>query len=251
MINFKGTPERSGNWTWLKPLIPYKSIVLQYEEDAEIYLVYGYDVPEVLSCTIWKGVVPVGIVAGGYSQAQNDADKADFETNYKPYANRSIDAIPSRLFATAINVSGGGPASLAVDGSATPVVFEYNPPNNYDIQVTALTLLFEGGAMSFGNRFVLNAISTLANGLWLEAKVADLYVNWQNMKRTRDIIEICQDFDIVTGNPNLMRAKIHLPTQLNLARAGTYQEPDYIRLTVRDNLTGFNFAEAHIQGVKL
>jgi len=247
VITFNGIPQRSGNWAWFKGLIAYKSLKVQYEQDSGIYLIYGYDLPEVLTCTIWTGDAPAGVVEGGYSQAQNDADKTDFETNFKPYANRSIDDVPSRLFTTPIK--NGGSANLAVDGSVTPVVFEANPPNNYDVQITAFSFLFEGATMAFGNRFVLNAITTLANGLLLEIKAADLSVTWQNMKRTRDLIEITDDFNLVTGTTNFLKINVHLPLALRLSRAGTFAQPDYLRITVRDNLTAFSFAEAFVQGV--
>jgi hypothetical protein len=42
-----------------------------------------------MSCIIWKGAVP-STVLQGYSQAQNDADKSDFETNYKAFSNLPI-----------------------------------------------------------------------------------------------------------------------------------------------------------------
>ena len=43
MINFGQTPTRSGTWSWLKPFVTEKSLMLQYEEDASAYLIYGYD----------------------------------------------------------------------------------------------------------------------------------------------------------------------------------------------------------------
>jgi hypothetical protein len=250
-ISFGTMPQRSGNWAWFKPFITGKSLKPQYEESTEAYFIYGYDIPEVLTCTIWKGVVPESVINGGYSQATNDADKDNFETNFKPYANRSIDDIPSLLIANSIK--SGGSANLAVDGSVTPVVFEYNPPNNYDIEINALSFLFEDAtAFQFGNKFVLLGIGTLANGLLLDLKAGDLVVSpWQNMKRTRDLIEICEDFDVITGTTNFMRIKVHMPRSLRLARAGTFAAADYLRVTVRDNLTSLDFAEAHFQGVKL
>lgn len=252
MINFSGTPQRSGTWGWFKLLITQKTLKVQYEEDSEIYEVYGYDLPEVCTCTIWRGTVPAAVEAGGYSQAQNDSDKSDFETNFKPYANRSIDDIPSLLIANAIRLAGGGSSNLNVNGSLTPVVFEYTPSNNYDIEITALSLLFEdSGAFAFGSKFILNTLSTLPNGLLLEVKASDQTVTWQNMKRTRDILEICEDFDIITGTTNFFRAKIHLPKSLRLLRAGTFAQPDYIRLTVRDDLTAIDWGEGYFQGVKL
>jgi hypothetical protein len=252
MINFGGTPQRAGTWSWFKPLIAAKSLKIQFEEDDDLYLVYGYDMPEVLTCTIWKGTLLPSVVDGGYSQAQNDADKADFEANYEPEANRSIDDVPSLIIANSIKAVGGGSADMSVDGSVTPVVFEYNPPNNYDVEITALSLLFEDvTAWAFGNNFLRSGLATLANGLLLEVKAGDQTVTWQNMKRTRDLVEICTDFDLVTGTPNFFRARIHLPRSLRLSRAGTYAQPDFLRLTVRDSLTTFDFAEAHFQGVKL
>jgi hypothetical protein len=55
-----------------------------------MYTVFVFDSSLVYICNIWKDAVPDGIVQGGYSQAQNDSDKSDFETNYKPSANKRI-----------------------------------------------------------------------------------------------------------------------------------------------------------------
>ena len=91
MISLGDTPQRSGTWLEFKPMIASKSLQPQYvDDDGVTYFIYGYDLPEVLTCTIWKGTVPATVINGGYSQAQNDSDKSDFETNYKPYANAPI-----------------------------------------------------------------------------------------------------------------------------------------------------------------
>lgn len=253
MITFGNTPQRSGTWSWFKPLISSKSLKIQFEEDSNIYLVYGYDLPEVLTCTIWKNAVPDTVIASGYSQAQNNADKTDFETNFKPYANRSIDDVPSLIIATSVKAVIAGTPSFAVNGAVTPVVFEYNPGASYDIEINAITMLFESTtAMGFGNVFVRTAIATLANGLQLDLKSGDQQLSvWQNMRRTRDIIEISDDFNIVTGTTNFFRAQLHLPKSMRLFRSGTYVTPDFLRLTVRDDLSSFTFAELHFQGVKL
>jgi len=88
-------PQRSGDWTWFKSHASKKGLIIQYEETSEEYIIYGYDGPEVLLCVIWKGTVPAS-VAQSYSQAQNNADKTDFETKYKPSANSSADPKNSR-----------------------------------------------------------------------------------------------------------------------------------------------------------
>lgn len=251
MIRFSPSlTQIDGFWTAFKASVISRGLnsVVQYEDDGSAYTVFAVEGYLVFTCVIYKGSVPGGV----YTQEQNDADKADFEANFKPYANRSVDDIPSKLIANSIKTSGGS-ANLAVNGSVTPVVFEYNPPTGFDVEVIALSLLFEDTtAISFGNKFVLTGIGTLANGLLLELKAGDITTSpWQLMRRTRDIIEICEDFDIVTGTVNFLRAKIRLPKAMYLSRAGTFTNPDYIRLTVRDDLTSLDFAEAHFQGVKL
>ena len=89
-MNFGNIPQRSLDWTSFKLSVSAKTLSVQYEDNGTTYLIYGYDLPEVLTCTIWMGTVPPSVVSGGYSQAQNDSDKSDFETNYKPYANQPI-----------------------------------------------------------------------------------------------------------------------------------------------------------------
>jgi hypothetical protein len=238
-----------GLWTAFKVQVAARGLnsVVQYDDDEDIYTIWAIEGDLCFNCQIYKGTVPTG----NYTQGQNDSDKTDFETNFKPYANRSVDDTPSFIIANSIK--SGGSANLGVNGAVTPVVFEYNPPATHDIEVNALTLLFEDvTAFAFGNNFIRNGLGTLANGLLLEIKAADAVVSpWQNMKRTRDLIEICDDFDIVTGTTNFMRAKIHLPSSLRLSRAGTFGTADYIRLTVRDDLSTIDFGEAHFQGTKL
>jgi hypothetical protein len=82
--------QRASSWTIWKAAQALKGLVTQYEDDGTVYNIWGYDGPEVHICTIWKGTLPDSIVTGGYSQGQNDSDKTDFETYYKPLANKPI-----------------------------------------------------------------------------------------------------------------------------------------------------------------
>jgi len=245
--------QRGYFWTqWLQMKV-LKGLILQYEDADGVYTIWGYDGPEVHVCTIWKALVPDGVILGGYSQAQNNTDKTDFETNFKPYGNRAINATASSLIIATTAKTGGGSGNIGVNGAVTPVVFEYNPPNNYDIMITEICMIFEDTtAFAFGNKFVLTGINTLANGLLLETKALDQVVSpWQNMKRTRDIMEIGSSFSIVTGTSNFMQVHLELPPNLRLSRAGTFATPDYLRVTVRDDLSTIDFGEVHFQGVKL
>lgn len=82
--------QRIYQWTAWKAAYSAKAFAIQYDNDGTIYLIWGYDEGEVHLCTIWLGTLPDSIIAGGYSQAQNDTDKADFVANYLPYANVRI-----------------------------------------------------------------------------------------------------------------------------------------------------------------
>lgn len=76
-------------WTDWKAMWTSKGGVPQYDDDGTIYEIWFYDGPEVHVCTIWKGSVPSSILSS-YTQVQNDADKSDFETNYKAGFNKRI-----------------------------------------------------------------------------------------------------------------------------------------------------------------
>lgn len=84
-------------WTTFKVVQSSKLLSIQYDDDGVIYTIYGYDGPEVHICVIYKGLVPDGIINSGYSQVQNDADKSDFETNYKSTANSRLSLASNLL----------------------------------------------------------------------------------------------------------------------------------------------------------
>ena len=90
ILNLQGTSKISCNWTELKNVISNKFLFLQYTDDGTSYQLFVFDGEIVYLNQIWKGTVPDGVISGGYSQAQNDSDKSDFETNYLPYANEPI-----------------------------------------------------------------------------------------------------------------------------------------------------------------
>ena len=160
------------------------------------------------------------------------------------------DSEPAKLLTTPLK--NGGSASLAVNGSSTPVVFTYSPPVDYDAVLITFSLLFETtNALAFGNKFIDTTLATLTNGLLLECKAQDLAFTWQTMKRTRDVVEIAEDFDVVTGATNFFRVKVALPHELRLVKSGAFGADDYLRLTVRDDLRAFSFAEAFIMGSKI
>lgn len=106
--------QKTYTWTNWKVIQITKSGNYQYDSDGNIYTVYFYDGSEVHLCTIWQGIVPDGVVNGGYSQVQNDSDKSDFETNFKPNANARIsDNISQRTVLNNVTVTAGSSQILS------------------------------------------------------------------------------------------------------------------------------------------
>jgi len=126
-----GTTVTSYFWTELKPCLFTKNLLglMQYVEDASTYSVFAFDTSALaLVCTIWRGAVPDAVLAT-YSQAQNDADRADFEANYKASANaalipRSVDgrlnSLPNLFLANSmLYIPGAGDDSKLGTGNGT------------------------------------------------------------------------------------------------------------------------------------
>lgn len=82
--------QRQYYWNTWKIAQSSRQLVTQYEDDGTAYTIFGHDGPEIILCVIYKGNVPTSVQDAGYSQAQNDIDKTDFETNFKPFANTSV-----------------------------------------------------------------------------------------------------------------------------------------------------------------
>jgi hypothetical protein len=66
------------SWTDWKAVQAARSLQTQYNEEPSRYTIYGYDGPEVHESIVEKTTPP-------------NADQTDFEANYKPTANQSID----------------------------------------------------------------------------------------------------------------------------------------------------------------
>ena len=83
----------SSNWTAFKENARQRGFSVQYNIDDGIYFIFGLDGPLAFNCVIWTGTVPDGVITGGYSQAQNDTDKTEWETDFKAKANQPLGQI--------------------------------------------------------------------------------------------------------------------------------------------------------------
>lgn len=77
-------------WAGLKDVVSSKALSLQYDTLSDSYQLFGIDQQMLYVASIYLGILPDSI-SGSYSQVQNDLDKADFETNYKPVSNKPLD----------------------------------------------------------------------------------------------------------------------------------------------------------------
>ena len=86
---------RRWDWTSFKALLTHKggtAASMQYDSSySGLIYVWFYDgAIEINLCQIWTDTVPDDVIASGYTQVQNDADKLDFNTNYLSGANGAI-----------------------------------------------------------------------------------------------------------------------------------------------------------------
>ena len=159
----------------------------------------------------------------------------------------------NKIINQALKLNGTGSTNMAVNGSVTPQVFKYEPTTK-DILVREVSVIAEVDTIAFGNKFIRSTLSTLGNGLLVELKSDDETVTYINAKRTRDLVEVSDGpgLDIVSGTTSLFRAVFYLPdTGIILKKAGTFTTADFLKATVRDDLTSITFLEIFFQGVKL
>jgi hypothetical protein len=244
---------RTFYWTAFKAVVGAKNKLsqLQYDDLQTEWHIWAYDGPEILECRIWSGAIPASAINDGYTQAQNDSDKSDWTTSYQSYSNKSLVEVYSPLFSGYL--TNGGSVNLAANGAVTPLVFTLVAGSS-ELRIDTLSLILEfPNATNYGDKFVTTSIGALTNGMLLEAKSYDNLISpWQNMRRTRDLIEIADSVDVLSAQSNLFRVNVRLPSgRLVLARSSQFLSPDFVRITVRDNLTAFSWAEAYVQGVTL
>jgi hypothetical protein len=149
----------------------------------------------------------------------------------------------------------GGSSNMAVNGSGTPQIFSLTANASSDFEIQSMCLIAEfTGSVAIGNKFIADAVATLANGLLVEAKVDDEAYSFGNLKRTRDLVEVSQPqggFNVIAGTTSLLQIFFFIPPHMRLVKTGEFSVDDYVRATVRDNLNGLGYLEIFLQGVKL
>jgi hypothetical protein len=78
------------DWASLKTQIAAIKTPYHYNDDADLYSIFIIDMNVVYTTQIHKGIIPLSC---SITQEQNDADKADFEDNYKDGANVPLSSV--------------------------------------------------------------------------------------------------------------------------------------------------------------
>jgi len=161
LINYgANTTVVSVRWTDLKAVWNLKRMVMQCDREPDAIRVFGFDGPNLCyETTIWTGEVPWTVVEAGYTQEQNDADKADFEDHYEDLCNWAVtpkgtDGTPATLpclFPTGVYLylAGSGDSDVA-RGAGTPFALSSDAVGDTTLEWSYLDwVLIAGGGMSF------------------------------------------------------------------------------------------------------
>jgi hypothetical protein len=112
-------------WEDFLNLYKKKNFVMQFDEDANQYLIYGYDGPEVISTMIYKNEIPQAL---SITQEQNDLYKTAFETIYKSKCNGTIDISKNAPFSEPCGLKFflKGVSGVAIAGQTTDIFYKTN-----------------------------------------------------------------------------------------------------------------------------
>lgn len=164
-------------------------------------------------------------------------------------APRSVAGIFIDLF------QNNGSSDLSVNGSGTPVVFEI-PTVPQDRIVTSISIFGRDAGIKFSQFLAIN--QALANGLLIEIKSDDNVFSNANAPiiQTDDFRnKFCvspSDFVVdVFSNEDAFTAAFIPPAPIIIRGNTQFATPDYLRITVRDNISSVNYLEASAFGGSL
>ena len=159
---------------------------------------------------------------------------------------------PGRLLNTALK--NGSESNFAVDGSGTAQDFLISPPSTYSVLVGMLSICVQtSNTLAIGNRFIVNTISTLTNGLLLRIRSQNVEYTFANFQRTFDLLKLGKGSpDMISGATSYFRVNLWLPKGILLAKDGTFgTDDDFVAVRVRDDLRDLDYAEIVLQGVEV
>lgn len=160
----------------------------------------------------------------------------------------SIPADPAALEISFVTNSGD--EDLLVNGSGTPVVFEYQPSTGVVMAIQNLLVVFTADDFTFdGSSFGPN--SSLTNGVKVEIDVGGTVTEIFNIKQNEDFLRVPGRLPLVnnTGPKDVLGVSFEFGGLVKLDEAAD----DKIIITVRDNLTStkFKYFTATVYGAEV
>lgn len=183
------------------------------------------------------------VITGGsdYSQIGNSGDRLKVEGTLNPVSTTNI------IWASQLCLN-GAVFNMNVNGSVTAQNFTYTPATNFIVTEIVLFLWDNGttSPTSFG------AITALTNGLQCKIRSQGTEYTICNMQNNIDVINYFPTFALITPTSGFMetadlyRGSMRIGPGINLSTATT----DYVRFTVRDNLTTLDHLRATVMGYR-
>lgn len=152
-------------------------------------------------------------------------------------------APPSNTLYLQGQLANGGSGLLNVNGSVTPVNFDWSPPASETWYLEALMFfIYDTGSTSVSN---FGAIAGLTNGCELRVKTLGTEYTLRNFKNNRSIMMTFAYDATITPTAGFMESsdcyrgiwRFDQPMKLQNSTS------DYIRFRVQDNLTAVDFME--------
>lgn len=138
-----------------------------------------------------------------------------------------------------LGADGSGVYAMNVDGSVTPQVFQEHAVLGYDTFIKEIRLYAVSSGAKFGQ--FLNISTALANGLLVEIKSDDSLLALPPLKTTEDMKNkfALSGTWLLESQPSLtsMLATFKLDAPFPIRHIGEFAVDDYLKITVRDNLT--------------
>jgi len=149
-------------------------------------------------------------------------------------------------------VFNGGGSDLAVDGSITEVVFLINADATKAKIINLMTFAGNSSGVKFNQFLSLN--SRLTNGILIEIKSDDIITQFELIDSTDDLLDswsnVPSDFVLffAPGADHFNATKDLRGTPFVLKPQGSFTIDDFVKVIIRDDLTGISDMDFRVKG---
>ncbi len=132
-------------------------------------------------------------------------------------------------------VKNGSNPSLLVNGSVTPVVFEYLADATYDISLQEIKFTMASNSITFGSNYFGATSGPLTNGLLVEVVTGGSAVTICNLTQNECFVNFSSPggFEWVVSSKDMLTSDYVIGGGLKLIKNSS----DMVRVTVRDNIS--------------